>query len=444
MKVLNETAIRLYSITYKFLFQCHRYNQLAHCEQYLAGLFHECKSNIERMSERVPNSDAQNLNHFISNAPWEALAVMAHTAGLVSERLGKLGKPVGLIFDESGWEKNGVHSVGVGHQYIGNVGKRCNSQNGVFAALTSDSYVGLIGGRLYLPDAWTSDEKRCLKAGIPKASIVYKTKPELAIEIHESVGGKVKYDWVGGDSIYGNSPTLRHYLAGAGETFVLDVGEGLGVYLNDPQPAVPPRTSKRGATPTQFTTTEKKVLLKDLIHQISADQWRVIGHRNGTKGSLLRKAALIDVYVWDTAYQDKVERLQLIISTDKDGSEVKFSVCYQKNGKMTREDALFRQMQRYFVERGFQNAKEQLGMHQYQTRSWTAWHHHIALSLMALDFLLAQQLDLNSEYPLISCTDVKILIARSLSNNFNTYENLITAMKKRHKQRQYDITYNKT
>jgi hypothetical protein len=91
MKVLNETTISSYSVTYKSLFQCHWHNQLAHCEQYLAGLFHECKSSIERMSERVPNSDAQNLNHFISNAPWEALPVLAHTAGLVSERLGKLG-----------------------------------------------------------------------------------------------------------------------------------------------------------------------------------------------------------------------------------------------------------------------------------------------------------------------------------------------------------------
>lgn len=445
MKVINEVQINEYSSDYTLLFLNHRHSQIRHCTAYIAGLLHECKSNMERMAERVPSTEAQNLQHFISNSPWSAAAVMQKTAGLVSDRLSVLGKPVGLLFDESGWEKNGKHSVGVGHQYIGNVGKRCNSQNAVFAALTCEGNVGIVGGKLYLPHSWIDDPKRGAKAGIPKEDMVYLTKPELAIALHKSLVGVTQHDFVGGDAIYGNSPTLRHYLESVEETFVLDVGEGLGVYLNHPQPAIPPRTSKRGASPTAYQTTEKKVILSNLMAQFHTDGGVNITHRTGTKGKLTRKAVVLDVFIWDSVYQDKVETLQLLISSETDGREVKFSLCFQKEGKMSLEDAVFRQMQRYFVERAFQNAKEHLGLHQYQVRTWKAWHHHIALSMMALDFLLAQQLLHKEEYPLISCPDIRIAIARSLTNNFNSHEYVVKAMQKRHLQRQKDINiYNKT
>ncbi len=58
-------------------------------------------------------------------------------------------------------------------------------------------------------------------------------------------------------------------------------------------------------------------------------------------------------------------RRQGFISTETDGSEIKYSLCYNVVGKMTLDVALFRQLQRYWIERAFQNVKEQLGSHQY-------------------------------------------------------------------------------
>ena len=106
---------------------------------------------------------------------------------------------------------------------------------------------------------------------------------------------------------------------------------------------------------------------------------------------------------------------------------------------MSLEIALFRQMQRYWVERAFQNVKEQLGLHQYQVRSWKAWYHHIALTLMALHFILEVQKEHKEEMPLLSVPDIKLVFAKKLSNNLNSDEGLIHAINVRHKQRYDDI-----
>jgi len=96
-------------------------------------------------------------------------------------------------------------------------------------------------------------------------------------------------------------------------------------------------------------------------------------------------------------------------------------------------------MQRYWVERAFQEIKEQLGMAQYQVRSWLAWHHHIALTMMALDFILATQIEEKEALPLVSCGDVKLVLARILKNKLDEPEGLSQAIEWRHKQRQSDI-----
>ena len=101
---------------------------------------------------------------------------------------------------------------------------------------------------------------------------------------------------------------------------------------------------------------------------------------------------------------------------------------------MTLQVALYHQMQRYFIERAFQNVEEQLGLHQYQVRSWKAWHHHIALTLMALNFVLEIQNDNKSEMPLLSVPDIKLVFAKKLLNKLNSDEGISLALSIRHKK----------
>jgi hypothetical protein len=147
----------------------------------------------------------------------------------------------------------------------------------------------------------------------------------------------------------------------------------------------------------------------------------------------------MDVYIWKPERETAMEEVQLIISTETDGSEIKYSLCYNVEGKMLLKIALFRQMQRYWIERAFQNVKEQLGLHQYQVRSWTAWHHHIALTLMALHFILQIQESNKEEMPLLSVPDIKLIFAKKLLNKLNSDDGLINAIKDRHVKRQKDI-----
>jgi len=434
-----------YLRSFASLFVCHKTDNLVKCGQFLSGLLHECKSNIERMVERIPNSNYDQLQHFISNSPWDAFAVMDRVAEKVGRTLSGDtngtggGRPCGLILDESGWEKSGRKSVGVVRQYIGQVGKVANGQVGVFAALSDGIQVGLLQGRLYLPSEWVRDSERCDEAGIPSDDRVYRTKPELAILILKTLPSGISYDWVGGDCIYGNSLALRQYLYGKKQAFVMDVGEELGVYLQLPQLSVPPKKEGRGRAPTAYAADIRPVSLKDLVGQIPEGQWQAITHRHGTKGPMTRKAVIMDVHVWKPERGTEVESLQLIISAETDGSEIKYGLCHCADGKMPLETALFRQMQRYWVERAFQNAKEQLGLHQYQVRSWKSWHHHIALTLMALHFILEVQQECKADMPLLSVPDIKLVFAKKLGNKLNSDGGLIHALSVRHKQRKDDI-----
>ncbi len=134
------------------------------------------------MVERIPESNYQQLQHFISDSEWDAKAVMKDVAENTNHSLESLTGQRGLILDESGNQKAGKNSVAVARQYIGNVGKVCNAQVGVYAGLSRGNKIGLVGAKLYLPHEWTTDQKRCEKAGIPKEERKYRTKPELGLE----------------------------------------------------------------------------------------------------------------------------------------------------------------------------------------------------------------------------------------------------------------------
>ena len=343
----------------------------------------------------------------------------------------------GLILDESGNEKAGEKSVGVARQYIGNVGKVCNSQVGVYAGLSRADKISLVGAKLYLPTAWTQDKKRCEKAGVPQAERKYRTKPELGLEIIEDLEGVIEYDWVGGDSIYGNSPQLRKSLRDLGKAYVMDVGEELQVCLAKPHPYVP-ASSGKGRKRSRYVIAEKKVSLKHLTEQIEASAWQTIKYREGTKGRLVREAVLMKVWLWKKGTAE-VEETELLISRKCDQTEVKGSLCHAPGGELNVEIALFRQMQRYWIERGFQEIKEQIGLHQYQVRGWRAWQHHIALTMMALHFILETQIENAENLPLMSCGDVKLMLGNILKNKLDEPEILMETIHQRHRVRHKDI-----
>ena len=390
------------------------------------------------MVERIPDSNYQQLQHFISHSEWDGKAVMKEVARKTNRSLESLAGEKGLILDESGNEKAGSRSVGVARQYIGNVGKVCNAQVGVYAGLSRGDKISLVGAKLYLPKVWTDDKKRCQKAGIPSGEQKYRTKPELALEIVKELEGEVEYDWVGGDTIYGNSGELRQSLRGLGKAYVLDVGEELQVCLTKPHPFIPASSSGCGRERTRYVIRESKISLKKLVGEIESDEWKRLKYREGTKGQLVREAVLKKVWIWKKGTAE-VEETLLLISRKFDETEVKYSLCHEPQEELSLERGLFRQMQRYWIERGFQEIKEQLGLHQYQVRGWIAWHHHVALTMMALHFILETQIENGENLPLMSCGDVKLMLGNILKNKLDEPEILMQTIHQRHRVREKDI-----
>ena len=132
---------------------------------------------------------------------------------------------------------------------------------------------------------------------------------------------------------------------------------------------------------------QAKISLKKLLGEIEESEWQTIEYRQGTKGKLVREAVLKKVWIWKKGTAE-IEETEVLISRKSDKTEVKYSLCDEPQGELNVEVALWRQMQRYWIERGFQEVKEQIGLHQYQVRGWKAWQHHIALTMMALHFIL--------------------------------------------------------
>src|ERR1700684_4390524 len=101
---------------------------------------------------------------------------------LVVPHLERHGPIEAWIIDDTGIPKKGTHSVGVQHQYCGQLGKKANCQVAVSLSLANHHGSLPVAFQLYLPKVWAEDEARRRKAWVPE-DIVFKTKPEIALEM---------------------------------------------------------------------------------------------------------------------------------------------------------------------------------------------------------------------------------------------------------------------
>jgi len=406
--------------------------------QYLCGLMQANRKNMERMAEVVPDSDEQSLQHFLSNSDWNERSVLDQVAFEADQLLGGQTDSC-LILDESGFTKKGTCSVGVSRQYNGRLGKRDNCQVGVFAALSCGDQVTLIDKRLYLATSWTDDPERCEKAGIPKADQAFKTKPELALEMvryNRRLG--IRFEWVGADGLYGNTPILLRALDDDGEIFVFDVHKDQRIYLEDPEPKIPERKGNRGRHPTIATTELKPIKVAQWAKEQDESAWQRTELRNGTKGRLLVEVLHREVWLWDGKEANACCWRLIIRRECANQNEIKYSVSNAPESTTIPRLAQM-QGQRYWVERAFQDGKSTVGMDHYQARGWKSWNHHMALVMMAMLFMLKERAIQRDDVPLLSCSDITTLLAHFLPRRDIRRDEVIRQMEVRHKKRQASI-----
>ena len=411
---------------------------------YLKALYTTEKThrNIEKMTDGYPKEDYYKIQHFISESPWSAQEAMADAAKDVNS-LFRGRKHIALVIDESGEEKKGDESVGVGHQYCGNLGKTCNSQSAVYAALVADNLVSIIDTRLYLPKSWTDDEKRCDKAGIPKERQVFKTKTELALEIvktNRSAG--IRFDWVNADGLYGNDLVLLNELEKLNELYVIDIHSNKRVYLEPFELEIKEKKlGSRGRASTKLLPNKKSITANKHIAGLNKEDWKKVTLRNGTKGVLEVETYIKRVYLWNEAENTCINKL-LIVSRKKDGKgqwEYKYAFSNANNNQFSIDELAYMQCHRFWIEHGFREGKQEVGMTDYQVRGWLAWHHHMALVMMAMAFTLSEKITQKEEMPLLSASDVRLILIHKFAETSMAKFTIEEQIKIRHQKRETDI-----
>lgn len=359
---------------------------------------------MESMEEALPGTNEQALHYLINDADWDYQDVLSDVAKHANSTLGGSSRSC-LLIDETYFAKKGTHSAGVARQWNGRLGKTDNCQVGVFSALCRDNYSVPIDTRLYLPQSWIDSPARLKKAKVPEQYWTFKTKTELAIEqVERALENGIQFAWVGVDGGYGKCPIFHDKMEEFGVCYSADVHKSQKIYLEDPHPQ--PMGKKKRLKATTKDTRLDKWLEKD--NQLS---WEHVNVRVGTKGLIALRCKRFSAWMWNEKDQHpKARRITVLISQMPDGSDTKYTITNADSDAPT-EQLLYQQRQRFWVEQAFKDGKSEVGMHQYQVRSWHGWHRHMALCSMALLFMAELKCTSQETLPLLSAHDARDILA---------------------------------
>jgi SRSO17 transposase len=365
----------------------------AHAKAYLCGLMQAERSrrNIERMAEKVPDLDYQGVQHFISESPWSADALITEVAQQADGLLGG-ATDSRLILDGSDFTKKGTHSVGVSRQYNGNLGKVDNCQAAVFSCLSAGRNGLPVGAKLYLPKAWCDDPSRCQKAGVPEDQRSFRTKTDLALELVSQARAQgLRYHYVCADGGFGSNPQLLRGLDDMGENFVIEVHCDQRLYRENPWPVCGPTVD--GITPPATVKGYQSIRIDQWANALPDTSWERVEVRSSTGGTVEVNYVSERVWLWDG--KEECARLWWALAWQNPDEGPKARIHYalsNAGADATVSELVKHGVHRYWIERTFQDGKSEAGMGDYQTRGWLGWHHHMALVMLAMLFLLKEKL----------------------------------------------------
>jgi SRSO17 transposase len=338
------------------------------------------------------------LQRFLTYSPWEARAVEREIQAVFAEELvpstadWSIGT-VGVI-DESGFVKKGTESVGVQRQYCGRVGKKENSQVGVFLLGVTPAGCALLDHQLYLPEIWAADADRREKAAVPR-EIEFRTKPQIGVDLLRRTRehGSVKFDWIIADEFYGHNGDFLDNLEQMQQRYIVEVPVNTTVWTVDPQTQVPPHEG-RGPCPTRPKRDHVRSV-REVAKSLPASAWLVLQLRPGAKGPLA--FAFARVRVWAVRHRKPGVACWLVLrrSLEPD-AEVKYYLSNAAEAEPLETMALVTGT-RYRVEEYLEEGKGYLGMAQYEARAWSSWHHHMSLVALAHLFVTLTRLRLKKK-----------------------------------------------
>jgi SRSO17 transposase len=333
----------------------------ARARRYLDGLLAPVERKngwqlAEALGERTPDG----VQRLLNAAHWDADAVRDDLQRYVVTHLGDADAV--LVVDETGFLKKGTKSAGVARQYSGTAGRIENCQIGVFLHYAAPRGQAFLDRALYLPKVWTADTDRCQEAGIPE-TVGFATKGELARAMLErAFTAAIPARWVVADEVYGNDGALRWWLHEQERAYVLGVARSHMIWSGE-------------------TWTQERV--EATIGALPENDWQRLSVGDGSKGPRVYDWAAIRL-PFDSPEgwaQGVLARRSL-----SDPEEIAYDRVFAPEGTAVAELAQVAGT-RGTIESGFERAKGEVGLDEYEVRRWEAWHRHITLALLADAYL---------------------------------------------------------
>jgi SRSO17 transposase len=347
------------------------------------------RRNVENIAEEMEGGVVRTMQKFITQGSWEAAEVLGEMRRHLAERLGAEDATINV--DETGFPKKGTKSVGVKRQYSGTLGRVDNCQVGVLANYCSGQEHTLLDRRLFLPEEWAVDEARRAEAGVP-AGVVFRSKPELALEmVQQAVQDGVPFQWVGGDSVYGDSPTFVQGVRALEKWYVLDTSSDARVWLSPPELRPLGNVGPRGGRPTtRVQTVTKPIRVDEAVAQLPDRAFTRLTVSKGSQGPILYDYAELTVWFSEEGAPASAPERLLVRRSVGQEPELKY---HRSNApaEIPLSRVAEQRARRWTIEQDIQAGKGASGLDEYETRGWVGWHHHTALSLLALFFLVLQR-----------------------------------------------------
>lgn len=320
------------------------------------------RKNGWQMAEQVGHETPYQFQHLLGRAQWDADEVTSEVRQYVTEALGQ--EDGILAVDETGFIKQGIHSVGVQVQHCSLTGRLENCQVGVFLASVSPQGHSLIDRRLYLPQSWCHDTDKRAKAGVPK-NVEFATKPQLAKQMLKSAfAAGIRPTWVVADEVYGNDGKFWGWLEqDYQQPYLLTVASSHSVVIGYQEHRV-----------------------KALAQALATEHWQRLSCGHGTKGERIYDWVRIAV---NCSHEQGMQRWLLLrrnIEKPDDPLSITYYQVYAP-AQTTLEDMVSVAGERWRIEECFAIAKDKLGLSQYEVRSWQGWHRHMTLVMAAQAFL---------------------------------------------------------
>lgn len=425
-------------------FQTTTANGSDHARHYLLGLIQagRGRKNMERMEELVPDLDYEGVQHFIANSPWDHEALVRQIAAQADGLLGGAAESR-FIIDESANSKKGTKSVGVARQYNGRQGKVDNCQVAVFGSLSAGQHSTLVGMKLYLPqEEWCDDPAGCESAGIPEIHRQFKTKAQLGLELVAQAREQgLRFGMVCVDAGYGSQISFLHGLDQLGEQYVAEVHCNARIYTENPWVVMKDSPDPAGSRAKKSRPCRSDVEAQRIDQWAAAQPdtaWERLKVRESTRGWVEVNYLAERMWIWDKEKGESVLRWVLVWRNPDDGLGGRLHYALSNAPADADERRLIGHgVNRFWVERNFQDAKSEAGLADYQVRGWLAWHHHTSLVMLTMLFLCRERVIHGAAAPELplSCGDVVFLLAMLLPKRATTQEEVFEFLEKRRRKR---------